>query len=203
MKRVAVSQRVDDLPERNERRDALDQALCRWLLACGCLPLPVPNGLLLAAQSGEPDLHAWLSGLRLEAVVLSGGNDLGQAPERDATERALLVYAEQMQLPVLGICRGMQMLADWAGTGLRPIAGHVAIRHRLRGEFEREVNSFHRFALTGCPAGYRAAANSDDGCIEAISHESRRWEGWMWHPEREAVFQAADGQRLQALFGCR
>lgn len=47
--------------------------------------------------------------------LLSGGNDIGKIDERDKTERRLLDYASDRALPALGLCRGMQMMALWAG----------------------------------------------------------------------------------------
>lgn len=194
MKIVAVSQRVDVYPDRNERRDALDQRLCQWLVAAGCLPVPVPNGL------GLDGLRIWLSAVRPAAIVLSGGNDIGEAIERDNTERQLLAYAQEGALPVLGICRGMQVMGVWAGGALKPVQGHARTRHELRGELVGEVNSFHNYSLAAYPAGFAVTATAEDGCIEAIRHERLAWEGWMWHPEREADFQTRDIQRLKALF---
>ena len=55
--------------------------------------------------------------------------------------------------------------------------------------------------LAACPQGYRVLARSADGGIEAIQHDHLPWEGWMWHPERETPFRAADGQRLQSVLG--
>ena len=193
MKVVAVSQRVDVYPERNERRDALDQRLCAWLVVAGYVPVPVPNGL------GLDGLRLWLSAVRPAAIVLSGGNDIGEAIERDNTERQLLAYAQGNSLPVLGICRGMQMMGVWAGGALKPVQGHTHTRHELRGELAGEVNSFHNYSLAACPAGFAVTATAEDGCIEAIRHESLAWEGWMWHPEREADFQPRDIQRLKVL----
>lgn len=195
MKVVAVSQRVDIYPDRNERRDALDQRLSQWLVAAGYLPVPVPNGL------GHEGLWLWLGAVRPAAIVLSGGNDIGQAIERDNTEHQLLAHAQESSLPVLGICRGMQMMAEWAGGVLRPVQGHTRTRHRLCGELVCEVNSFHNYALADCPAGFTVTATAEDGCIEAIHHQSMAWEGWMWHPERESDFQSCDIHRLRKLFG--
>lgn len=195
MKIVAVSQRVDVYPDRNERRDALDQRLCQWLVVAGYLPIPVPNGL------GLEGLRLWLSAVRPAAIVLSGGNDMGEVIERDNTERQLLVYAQEGTLPVLGICRGMQMMGVWAGGALKPVQGHTRTRHELRGELVGEANSFHNYSLAACPADFAVTATAEDGCIEAIRHESFAWEGWMWHPERETDFQPRDIERLKVLFG--
>ena len=192
MKIVAVSQREDYYLERNETRDALDQRLAAFILICGHIPVPVPNAL-------GGTICDWLTIVRPAAVVLSGGNDIGQFAKRDDTEDALLKYAQERHIPVLGVCRGMQMMAHWAGTGLHPVQGHVRTRHLLSGEISGEVNSYHGFALAGCPTDFEVLARSEDDEIEAIRHQSLPWEGWMWHPEREATFAERDIQRLKAL----
>jgi N5-(cytidine 5'-diphosphoramidyl)-L-glutamine hydrolase len=200
---VAVSQRVDEWPERGERRDALDQRLVAWLVHAGCVPVPVPN--LLCSPSPDRGLTAsplvdWLARVAPQAIVLSGGQDIGQCPERDCTEMALLDHARRHALPVLGLCRGMQLMAHWAGTGLHPVSGHVRTRHRLQGHIQAEVNSFHGLALRECPADFDVLAVSEDGEIEAVAHRHLPWAGWMWHPEREAHFAEHDLARLKELF---
>lgn len=193
MKVVAVSQRIDHYLDRNETRDALDQRLATFVAICGHVPVPVPNALGGAIRD-------WLTVVHPTAVVLSGGNDIGQCAERDANELALLTYAQEWHLPTLGICRGMQMMAHWAGTSVHSVLGHVRTRHLLSGEITGEANSYHGFALSACPTGFEVLARSEDGEIEAIRHQSLPWEGWMWHPEREAEFAPNDLQRLKALF---
>ncbi len=196
MRAVAVSQRVDDHPLRRETRDALDQRLVQWLYRAGFVPYPVPNVLIDFSA-----LEAWLDLLHPAGIVLSGGNDPGQIGLRDRTEEAMCDYARQHRLPLLGICRGMQMMGVWTQTEIRPVTGHVASRHSLSGELTGTVNSFHNYSLATCPAGFRVLAQSEDGEIEAVQHLTLPWEGWMWHPEREDTFSARDLQRLRSLFG--
>ncbi len=194
MNLVAISQRTDFYPGRDEIRDGLDQRLCEWLVEAGYLCVPVPNGL------GSNGLRVWLSSVGPAAIVLSGGNNIGESIERDNIERQMLAYAEEHTLPVLGVCRGMQMMGLWAGAKLIPVQGHTRTRHELSGELSGEVNSFHDYSLDVCPDGFKVTAMADDGCIEAIRHDYLPWEGWMWHPEREASFLPRDIKALQILF---
>lgn len=203
--KVAISQRVDHWEERGERRDALDQRLSQWLWAMECLPLPIPNSLasLDGAHANGSVLHVWLRAVAPDALLLSGGNDIGSVQERDLTEAQLLGYARDRALPVLGICRGMQEMAVWSGGRLAPVIGHVRTCHRLRvvegGAWPDTVNSFHTLALDGCPSEYRVAARSEDGVIESIRHTQLPWEGWMWHPERVQSFNTQEMMRFRTL----
>src|SRR5580698_10911742 len=105
MKTIAITQRVAVIPQYGERRDCLDQAWARFIAACGLLPLALPN---------IPEVALSLfRNVDVAGLLLTGGNDLaalgGDAPERDATENALVDDAEARGLPVLGVCRGMQL----------------------------------------------------------------------------------------------
>ena len=204
MKTVAVSQRIDHYPDRNERRDALDQRLSCFLMECGFVPLPVPNGLNIVNlnKSSKPtSLVGWLEKFKPNAILLSGGNDIGSCPDRDLTEEYLMEFAAMRKIPVLGICRGMQMIATLSGSVLRKTTGHIRTRHVLQGGIILgEVNSYHDMTIDSCPANYKVLATSEDGEIEAIRHNSFPWEGWMWHPEREIGFDSRDITRIKFLF---
>jgi putative glutamine amidotransferase len=149
MKTLVISQRIDLFPDRDERRDALDQALIRFVNQAGYLAVPVPNAFVdtsaLDFKEGELDfsvaisarvgklLEAFLSHINPDGIVLSGGNDIGACLDRDLTEAILIRYAMKNEIPLLGICRGMQMLGVCMGTELREVENHVKIRHLLQG----------------------------------------------------------------------
>ena len=203
MKVVVVSQRVDNYLDRNERRDGLDQRVTSLLSTIGCVPVPIPNSFHSEFHSGAPNKDAfngWIKAINPEAFLLSGGNDIGDFPERDVVETWLLDHAEQHSLPTLGVCRGMQLMGLRSGGKLKLVKGHVRTQHNLNGVIKGKANSYHNQALVECPPKFRVLARSEDGHIEAIRHESLPWEGWMWHPEREQVFCLRDIERLKALF---
>ena len=193
MKIVVVSQRIDFYPNRDEKRDALDQRLIKFLIMAGYLPITVPNSL-------GNKIKEWIANIPISAIVLSGGNNIGECPDRDETELNMLNYAFNHRLPLLGICRGMQMIAHWSGTKLHSVKGHANTSHRITGEINEEVNSYHLFSLLNCPKNFEILAKSEDGEIEAIRHKSLKWEGWMWHPERMDKFTTTDIDRIRVLF---
>lgn len=162
---------------------------------------------------------------RLDGLLLSGGADLnplyvGEEPvpalhginaERDAFELALIKLAYHRQIPMLGICRGIQMIAAalggkvWqdletcmphegsllkhsqdAGRGVRTHwveAVEDSNLARLLGK-RFAVNSFHHQAVADPGPKFRVVARASDGVIEAIeSTEMKSILGVQWHPE--------------------
>ncbi len=167
-----------------------------------------------------------------DGLLLSGGEDVapehyGEAPHprlgqtnplRDRMEFHALGCALRRQIPVLAICRGMQLLNVALGGSLyqdlpsqRPgeivheqeaPVGHrwhpatVASGSRLEkifGSDELMINSFHHQAVKQLGAGLRALAWAEDGVIEALESVEHPWVfGVQWHPERGEAEQPGD-----------
>lgn len=194
-KLIAITQRVEYIEAIGERRDALSQEWAALAEACGFLPLPLPNCL--------DTVQELLAVLPVEGILLTGGNDLaaygGDAPERDEVERYLIRAAMEKRIPLLGVCRGMQMVLDYFGTPLQRVEGHIRVEHPL--DSGETANSFHSWGAVECRAPLTAKAWSSDGVLEAASHQEYPWiNGIMWHPERYHPVRPQDIERIKEVF---
>lgn len=188
MKIAVISQRVDEIKDYGEVRDALDEEWQQLFLQMDTALVPVPN---------TPQIvKAVLKRIKPEAIILSGGNNPvsygGTAPQRDLTDELLIQYAIEHDVPLLGVCRGMQSIALYFGGTLKKVEGHVAVLHEIEGEITRKVNSYHGYAVDNPGQNIRITARAKDKTVEAICHETYRIYGIMWHPERVKGFSEAD-----------
>lgn len=203
MQLIAVTQRVDLIPRpfgQAERRDALDQGWTKFLAAAGCSPVLMPNH--------APTALTLFDDLPIRGLLLTGGNDLvaqgGDAPERDATETALLAAARALKMPVIGVCRGMQLLQQAFGVALQPVDGHVARRQTIRvGDQPRITNAYHRWGSRETVADLAVWAQAEDGVVKAVRHLSEPLVGLMWHPERLEPFDPRDLALFSQTFAPR
>ncbi|KRB80250.1 hypothetical protein ASE01_01800 [Nocardioides sp. Root190] len=169
--------------------------------ASGGRPVVLPPG-------AAPDLLDLVDG-----IVLTGGGDVdparyggdatdvagarGVVPQRDADEIALVHAALAAGVPLLGVCRGLQVLAVAAGGRLRGDIGHVhpadghpvttapgSLVRRLLGP-EPTTSALHRQAVVDPGAEWVATAWAADGVVEAIEPRDagRVALGVQWHPE--------------------
>jgi putative glutamine amidotransferase len=132
--------------------------------------------------------------------VLTGGVDLGIDPGRDADETALVLLCRKLGLPLLGVCRGLQVMAVATGGTLVEELGesHVVLppdTHELLTESgsaaammasDGRVGSLHHQSVATYDAGWRCTATAPDGVIEALEwHDQGAWPavGVQWHPE--------------------
>ena len=160
---------------------------------------------------------------RVDALILSGGGDInplylgeepmrelgGVNPARDWHELMLVRLAANRQLPILGICRGIQVMTAALGGKLyqdiykeasatlkhsqdteRHVCTHTvritqeSLLHKIFGTELLPVNSFHHQAVREAAPGFAVSAVSSDGLIEAIeSTHCKSMLGVQWHPE--------------------
>lgn len=199
MKRILISQRRDYIKDRDETRDALDVRWAKILFELGFLPIPLCSEL----ANQKDYIHL----LKPDGILLSGGNDIGAAPMRDSTESNVLDFAKKHELPVLGICRGMQMINHYCNGSLKTVSNHVATRHDLQGVWAKKqgyqsVNSYHQQGIYTNTLGENlvALATASDHIIEAIEHNTLPWLGIMWHPERELIPSPSDMHLIKQFF---
>jgi gamma-glutamyl-gamma-aminobutyrate hydrolase PuuD len=193
---VALTMRVDVVPDRAEIRNSIDS---RWIeLACELNIIPI----LIPGHKAVSDIV--LARWQPEAIVLTGGGNVhavtGAVDERDCVERSLIDWALDTGRPILGVCRGMQAVLCAAGAHLVPLRGHVAVRHPIE-RANREVNSYHEFGVFELPRDFVALDRAPDGSIESCISRDGRVMGIMWHPERESPFHPSDIGLLSSHLG--
>ena len=157
---------------------------------------PVPNYLYRESTK----LSFWLNSINPDGLILSGGNDLDAYVSRDSLEISLLKYSINFKLPILGICRGMQIIAKFHGAILMPIDNHVNVRHKLIGDSYNVVNSYHNFGILEPPNGFNVTHKAEDGSIEGIKSYNGKILGLMWHPERNTDYDESDIKLIGDLF---
>lgn len=153
----------------------------------------------------------------VDGVIIGGGSDIQPAhyqgddilgypydPARDALEIAVIEQALAQQLPLLGICRGAQLLNVVKGgnllTDVRPLRRHTSNRNfitplkgvrlapnsQLAKLAERrwlKVNSLHKQAIATPGEGLRIVARDNDDLVQAVEADSGFILGVQWHPE--------------------
>ncbi len=179
---------------------------------------PLLDGLCGLCLSGGPDLHPSIYGA--EPHPRLGPTE----PHLDGFEIALVRAAEARELPVLAICRGLQVLnVSRGGTLLQDLPSQrpSEIRHRQAevgwvathgvrlqagslvaaclGETELRVNSFHHQAVDQLGSGLRVVGWAPDGTVEAVEATDRRFTvAVQWHAE--SMDRSPEQARLLGAF---
>jgi gamma-glutamyl-gamma-aminobutyrate hydrolase PuuD len=210
--------------------DYLENNYITYLSTFGVTIVPTPNAL--------SDIRRFFDVVQPSGVILSGGEDIhphryGEEPDpegtysrvRDETEGKILDYAIAKNLPVLGICRGMQFLNVYFGGKLVgksqsitnghlhvpvgkhgisvsfPLCGTTTHRTILLKETDT-VNSYHhqRVEEKGLAKGLLPFATvPDTPLIEGVVHERYPIAGLVWHPERESFSKKFDHYIISAF----
>lgn len=197
----------------------------------GGIPLLIP---VLA----EPEELDYLLN-QCDGLILTGGNDIDPirfgeallndtveiARERDEAETAILDRILKKNLPILGICRGIQIMnVYYGGTLYQDIPAQCPsdVKHRMEEPYHRSshsctlvtgsplhiltgkdsigVNSHHHQAIKDVDPGLLVMGYSEDGIVEAVCDPSRPfcW-GVQWHPERIWDIERSSAQLFEAF----
>lgn len=183
MKLIAISQRLVEEEKYFELREvlALDwgKLFSKESLFKDFLPFPL---------SYEIDFEKYKNNIC--AVILSGGNNLycvdsnELSKKRDEYERKIISYCIESKLPILGICRGAQMIAHYFKSNIIKCDKHLNLHNVKMGDNIFIVNSFHNFCISKLGENLIPLAYSGN-TIEAFKHEKYPIYGIMWHIERE------------------
>jgi len=131
----------------------------------------------------------------INLLIISGGDNIGLFEKRDKTELILLEFMINSKLPVIGICRGMQLIHHYFGGIIKDgnkdfVKEHRATEHKV--VIKKEiiiVNSYHNCRIKESTLHSNLsilARNINDNSIEAFIGENLL--GIMWHPERDLQF---------------
>ena len=172
-----------------------------------------------------------------EGVIIPGGTDIDPAlygeenvdsrdlnKALDSFEYEVLETAKKLKKPVMGVCRGMQLMNVFSGGSMiqnidnchlhEAVMGIDRVHsskvdkdsflYKIYGKEILSITSAHHQAVKEPGECFRVVQYSDDGVIEGIQHKELSWIGVQWHPERMCLgnFQAstADGLKLFMCF---
>ncbi|MGB7401721.1 MAG: gamma-glutamyl-gamma-aminobutyrate hydrolase family protein [Arcobacter sp.] len=207
MKKILITQRLMTNTTYHEIREGLDINWSRLLFDLGFLPIVLPIGI---------NFEEYFNTMKIDGILLTGGNDISRFSEdelsfkRDSLEKNLIGFAIKNDISLYGVCRGMQIIADFFGSTFKKIDMHINVKHKLRINEESkyskylkeltEVNSFHSFAINKPSSDLLISAYSNDDIIEAIEHKRYKIFGQMWHSERENPFKDEELKLMKGFF---
>jgi len=207
MIKIAVTQRLLSNESYYEPREALDT---RWGLLfekLGFLPIALPI---------EYDFKNYFNSISIDGILLTGGNDLSsispneESIKRDMFEKKVIKYGIENDIPIFGVCRGMQIIAEYFGADFIEVQNQVSIKHSLKvnskSKYANElnnlnkVNSFHNYAINNMPNELLVSATNENNIVKAIEHKKYKIFGQMWHSEREDIFNIDEMNLIRFFF---
>ena len=153
LKKIGISLRVETIEKYDEKRDTISHDWINFFQKFNFIPILIPNNL--------EDIEGYISELKLDGIILSGGDNLGEFPERDETESKV------------GVAVGVTINL----TKHSPFNENNSIT----------VNSYHNNVIESKDLGKDLksfATHKDDNTVEGFIHVRYPIIGVMWHPER-------------------
>ena len=137
MKKIIITQRFEKIGMHDEFRDNLDINMCDMLSRFGFIPVLLPN------------LKKFIKKINPSGFILTGGGDPLKKDLRLKNEFELIKYSISKHIPILGICRGAQVLNIFNGGKVRKVKNHVKVNHKIYGPLVNKskifVNSYHEY----------------------------------------------------------
>jgi putative glutamine amidotransferase len=181
--------RITDAQGYNEPRDTIAQDWPRYM------DYLFPEANYFFIPNIEEKAVNFCEKKNINLLIITGGDDIGLYKKRDKTELALLEFMISKKLPVIGICRGMQLIYHYYGGNITNgndsfVKAHRATEHKvIINDKTVNVNSYHNCKIEETTLHSNLsilARNVNDNSIEAFTGEKLL--GLMWHPERDLQF---------------
>ena len=199
--RIGLSMRETKSQEYYEIRDSISRDWLKYFKEC------LPNCKIIFLPNLGSDITNYIEDWNLNGFILTGGEDIGFSETRDNTEKEVFEFSQKKSLPILGVCRGFQLIYKLMGGSIGKgndsfIKQHSPTRHQIN--FKNNiftVNSYHCNFLdeTTIPKNINITSRCIvDNSIE--SYEGKNILGFMWHPERESIFSDFDLLEIKKLF---
>ena len=178
MIKIGITQRV--IFTQNQSIDSLDSEWPLFLKKCNINFELIPNNFSVISEQ-------YLD--RFQGMIFTGGNSLvscgGDASIRDLVEKKIFRWAHKKNVPILGVCRGMQIIQEEYGLKLKRIYGHVKQKQTIKvNNILYKTNSYHNFGTKKTCMNLKVFAKSNDGIIKGIGSINKKILAIMWHPER-------------------
>ena len=152
------------------------------------MPILLPNRYL--------DQKTYIKKIKPAGIILSGGGDPLKKDQRRKNEINLIKYSITKNIPLIGICRGAQVINLFYGGQIKKVKGHVRKFHKIKLDKGKKikVNSFHDLGFDENMLGKEliSLSKSNDGIVKYFRHKKLNIFGIMWHPERNKKFQNYD-----------
>ena len=138
---------------------------------------------------------------KINLIIIPGGNDLFKNNKltkiRLKIEKILIKHSLKKKIPLLGVCRGMQVINHFFGGKINKISNHMKTNTKiiLKSNFFKKktmkVKCFHNYGIIkkNLPNEFKIIATDLNNNIEMIESKSKKIIGVMWHPERENNYQ--------------
>ena len=188
-----------------ELRDCVDQRLISWVVCLGYVPVLVPN--IFGHKKNFNDLKKFLSEIKPHGLIISGGEDFGVKKKRDILEKKLIDYFLKKKKPILGICRGFQLISKLFGSKITKAKEEVRKKYKItiKEKIPQILNAkcYFNYTINKIPKGFKLIAENKINMKITpwmIKSNNQICECWMIHPEREKIFNKILLKRAKNLF---